>query len=234
MSIDKKRLANKVYKLRKSLNLSQEQFSETTKLKLNTIQLLELAEYDGNMKTCINSICKNTKADTSYFDTTVEKTIGKLKPEIIESCNAKNDDFDEVTENIKTVMEKEVEYLMHNNYNIQPTTCDFYENECNTYQLKNHNKTRICAFCGTEIDIVKKKINYDNVNYYIFKCNCNDFLVNSNISSEQKRFEKFVLKNKLLSQFDRIFKEKNFDFEYYDLAKGYFELKISVEMIMRK
>jgi DNA-binding XRE family transcriptional regulator len=231
MSIDKKRLANKIYKLRKSVNSSQQQFADTTKVNLDVLQLLEIGEYDGNIKSCLANICKYTNTDKSYFDIVVEKVKTKNSKDSIKNSEI---EFEETIEAMKNIIDSEIEYLSLNDcYELEPMEYNFYENESNTYQLRNNNKTRICAYCGREINIAKINVNYKNINYYVFSCNCKDFTSNCKKDSEKKRYDAFILRNSMLSTFDKIFQQHNFDNEYYDLLKTYFDLRVSLKVILK-
>jgi hypothetical protein len=135
---------------------------------------------------------------------------------------------------MKNIIDSEIEYLSLNDcHELEPIVCDFYENESNTYKLRNNNKTRICAYCGKEINITKTNISHKNINYYIFNCNCEDFINNCNINSEKKRYDAFITRNRLLPAFDKIFQQHNFDTEYYDLLKTYFDLRVSLKVILK-
>lgn len=221
--IDKRKTANKIYKLRRDLKLSQKEFANITKISLNTIQLLELGEFDGNIKECVINICEYTNTDKDFFEIAIARNRTKK--------NVDNNKFDNRIKDMKAKIDNQFNLLLKNIKNLEPVADVFYENESNTYQLKNNNKTRICAYCGKEIDITKKNVKYNNINYYVFKCNCKDFINNCNNNSEIERYKTLIFKNKLLSKFNEIFKDQNFNIEYYDLLKTYFELKVSLEMI---
>ncbi len=191
---NKNKLANKVLKLRKELKMTEIEFSKLTDIDIKILKNIEIGEYDGSISQLITKICEATNIDTLYFNGVLP-----LKKNIRKPKNEKDLVSERPLEpdiNLSYTFE-EISKFTHSGY-------IFYENLYHTYELKNAAKTRICAYCGKKVSI--KHLNEDHI---VFKCNCNDFLDNSNEIKELERKKRELIQAKLNCHYKDYIKENN-------------------------
>lgn len=92
MSMIKNKIANKILKLRKKLNLTQKGLAELIGVNEVDVFDVELGIYNGDLKKMLSKICKNADVNIAYFhceDISIKPKL-KSKIKIIKQKNNSN------------------------------------------------------------------------------------------------------------------------------------------------